>query len=327
MRGMASTRQAARQSSNQPANRPAQRPTHRPATLADEQALYQAAPSFADMLPWVEYLPESECMLLDDGRSVAAFFELLPVGTEGREAAWLTQTRDALENALQDSFDELDEHPWVVQLYAQDDASFADYLATLQGYIQPRARDTAFSEHYLNFFARHVQAIAKPGGLFQDNAVTRLPWRGQTRRVRMVVYRRVPGGQAARRGQSPEQALAIICERLTGGLTNAGVQALRMNESQIHTWLLRWFNPQPTLLGDSAADREQFYRLAGAVGGMWVRILVRVWTRLNRTIPSACRMHWHWPTALISVNACSSVSRAPTPTTAAGTLTACRIGS
>lgn len=239
----------------------------RPATLADEQALYQAAPSFADMLPWVEYLPESDCMLLDDGRSVAAFFELLPVGTEGREAVWLTQTRDALENALQDSFDELDEHPWVVQLYAQDDASFADYLDTLQDYIQPRARDTAFSEHYLSFFARHVQAIAKPGGLFQDNAVTRLPWRGQTRRVRMVVYRRVPGGQAARRGQSPEHALAITCERLIGGLTNAGVQALRMNEAQIHTWLLRWFNPQPGLLGDGAEDRERFYRLAGAVGG------------------------------------------------------------
>ncbi|MBV6273213.1 conjugative transfer ATPase [Alcaligenaceae bacterium CGII-47] len=245
---------------------PAQRPA-RPATLADEQALYQAAPSFADMLPWVEYLPESGCILLDDGRSVAAFFELLPVGTEGREAVWLTQTRDALENALQDSFDELDEHPWVVQLYAQDDASFADYLDTLQGYIQPRARDTAFSAHYLSFFARHVQAIAKPGGLFQDNAVTRLPWRGQTRRVRMVVYRRVPGGQAARRGQSPEHTLAITCERLIGGLTNAGVQALRMNEAQIHTWLLRWFNPQPSLLGDGAEDRERFYRLAGAVGG------------------------------------------------------------
>ena len=59
-------------------------------------------------------------MLLEDGQSVAAFFELAPVGTEGREMAWLWQARDALENALQDSFDELDDNPWVVQLYAQD---------------------------------------------------------------------------------------------------------------------------------------------------------------------------------------------------------------
>ena len=43
------------------------------ATLADEQSLYGAAPSFVSMLPWVEYLPEAQAMLLDDGQSVAAF--------------------------------------------------------------------------------------------------------------------------------------------------------------------------------------------------------------------------------------------------------------
>jgi hypothetical protein len=75
------------------------------------KALYGVAPSFADLLPWVEYLPGSKSMLLEDGQSVAAFFELAPVGTEGREMAWLWQARDALENALQDSFDELDENP------------------------------------------------------------------------------------------------------------------------------------------------------------------------------------------------------------------------
>ncbi len=42
-------------------------------------------------------------MLLEDGQSVAAFFELVPLGTEGREPGWLAHARDALENALQDS--------------------------------------------------------------------------------------------------------------------------------------------------------------------------------------------------------------------------------
>ena len=32
----------------------------RPATEADLQALYGVAPSFADLLPWVEYLPDSK---------------------------------------------------------------------------------------------------------------------------------------------------------------------------------------------------------------------------------------------------------------------------
>ncbi|TNL09677.1 conjugative transfer ATPase [Kosakonia cowanii] len=234
---------------------------HRPATLADEQALYDVSPSFADLLPWVEYLPESRCMLLEDGVSVAAFFELMPIGTEGREASWLTQVRDALENALQDSFDELDESPWVVQLYAQDDADWNRYLSTLENYLQPRARGSEFTEFYLRFFGHHLRAVSRRGGLFEDRTVTRLRWRGQTRRVRLVVYRRV-GNAPARRGQSPEQALNVVCERLAGGLANAGVQAHRLDAAAIHAWLLPWFNPGPALLGPTDEDRERFYRLA-----------------------------------------------------------------
>ncbi|HCI2634398.1 conjugative transfer ATPase [Pseudomonas aeruginosa] len=234
----------------------------RPATQADHAALYDVAPSFADLLPWVEYLPATKSMLLEDGQSVAAFFELQPIGTEGRETAWLWQARDALENALQDSFDELDENPWVVQLYAQDEADWEHYLRTLGAYLHPRAQGSAFSEFYLRFFGHHLRAIAKPGGLFEDTTVTRLPWRGQTRRVRMVVYRRTPDAASARRGQSPEQALATICDRLVGGLSNAGVKARRLGAADIHDWLLRWFNPNPGALGSTAEDRERFYALA-----------------------------------------------------------------
>ncbi|MCY1394051.1 F pilus assembly Type-IV secretion system for plasmid transfer [compost metagenome] len=233
----------------------------RPATEADHTALYDVAPSFADLLPWVEYLPGSKSMLLEDGQSVAAFFELQPIGTEGRELTWLWQARDALENALQDSFDELDDNPWVVQLYAQDEASWDNYLHSLASYLQPRAQGSAFSEFYLRFFAHHLRAIAKPGGLFEDTTVTRLPWRGQVRCVRMVVYRHTPTNATARRGQSPEQALMTICDRLVGGLANAGVKARRLGASDIHAWLLRWFNPNPTALGTKPEDRERFYAL------------------------------------------------------------------
>lgn len=239
---------------------PGQRTTKRLATVADEQALYDVAPSIADMLPWAEYLPESQCMLLDDGQSVAAFFELIPIGTEGREPVWLAQVRDTLENALQDSFDELDDNPWVVQLYAQDETNWDRYLEDLRRYVQPRAQGSAFTEFYLRFFAHHLQAIAKPGGLFEDTTVTRLPWRGQVRRTRLVVYRRV-GQVPARRGQSPEQALNTVCDRLVGGLANAGVRSRRLPAAEIHAWLLRWFNPHPTLLGPNAEDRERFYDL------------------------------------------------------------------
>ena len=77
----------------------------------------------------------------------------------------------------------------------------------------------------------------------------------------MVVYRRASGA-SRRRGPSPEQALATVCDRLTGGLANAGVETRRLGAADIHAWLLRWFNPSPSLLGPTADDRERFYRLA-----------------------------------------------------------------
>lgn len=233
---------------------------NRPLTEADDNRFYDVAPSFVERLPWVEFLPQSKCMLLEDGISVAAFFELIPLGTEGRETAWLLQARNTLENVLQDSFDELDSNPWVVQLYAQDETNWDVYLQTLGQYLQPKAQGSAFSEFYLRFFAHHLKAIAKPGGLFEDTTLTRLPWKGQSRRVRMVVYRRTPVA-TSRKGQSAEQALGNVCDRLTAGLSSTGLKTQRLEAKDIHDWLLRWFNPNPTVLGDAAGDRERFYQL------------------------------------------------------------------
>ena len=235
----------------------------KPATLADEQALYDVAPSFVDLLPWVEYLPDSRTVLLDDGQSVAAFFEISPIGTEGRESTWLEKARDALEDALQDSFEELEQNPWVLQLYVQDETGWDSYLEALREYVRPRAQDSAFTERYLQLTAHHLKSTAKPGGLFQDTAVTRLPWRGQTRRARLVVYRRVAdAAERSTRSASPEQALSTVCDRLIGGLGNAGIKAVQLEAPGIHAWLLRWFNPEPVKSG-SAADAEHFYDLTG----------------------------------------------------------------
>ncbi|APQ05710.1 conjugative transfer ATPase [Pseudomonas alliivorans] len=235
-------------------------PKKKPATVADVAALYDVKPSFVDLLPWTEYLPEEQAMLLEDGKSLAAFFELTPIGTEGRDPEWLRKVRDALENALQNSFDELDTSPWVVQFYAKDETSWDDYLQSLTEYIRPQARNSAFSEMYLSLFKHHLDAIAKPGGLFEDTTVSKLPWRGQQRRVRVVLYRRVVG-DAAFRGQSPAIHLNNICQRFTGGLANAGIKCKRMDGYEIRHWLLRWFNPHPDHLGTTLKDFDRFFHL------------------------------------------------------------------
>ncbi|EKG6905430.1 TraC family protein, partial [Escherichia coli] len=217
--------------------------------------IYHAGPSIIDFLPWVEYLDEEQCLLLDDGVSVGAVYEVTPAATEGRTAERLEQIRDTVEDALQDSFDEYDTHPWVVQFFCQDENDVDAYLDHLRGYVKPRAQRTAFTEAWLGEMERHLRGIARPEGLFTDALVTGQPWRGQQRRTRMVVYRRI--GKNSHDPMPPVAMLNQVCERVVGALGGAGVRCTRMNGLQVHGWLLRLFNPRPEWV-----DRDTLYRLA-----------------------------------------------------------------
>lgn len=222
---------------------------------SDEQALYNTGPSFVDFLPYAEYLPESQTLLLEDGRSFGAVFEITPLGTEGRPESRLEEVRDIVENALQQSFKEEDTHQWVVQFFCQDESDMEAYLARLREYIRPSARDSQFTEAWLKETERHIRGISVPQGLFKDEQVTGEPWRGQLRRTRMVVYRYV--NAKSRDLFSPAIELEHACESLSAALRGAGVELARQNGEQIHAWLLRWFNPSPGWV-----DRETLYRTA-----------------------------------------------------------------
>ncbi|MBW1213159.1 conjugative transfer ATPase [Pantoea allii] len=224
-------------------------------THADESGLYATGPSIIDHVPWGEYLPEHQCILLDDGVSVGAVYEINPVGTEGRPESRLEEIRDVVENALQDSIPELDTHQWVVQFFCQDDSDLSAYMDSIRSYVRPRAQGTAFTEAWLNEQERHLKNVANEKGLFVDETVTGAPWRGQIRRTRMVVYRWVE--KPYRDPMAPEVLLNQVCNRLTSAMSGAGIRSVRQNGEQIHSWLLRWFNPAPQW-----TDKATLYRCA-----------------------------------------------------------------
>ncbi|MCX8984247.1 conjugative transfer ATPase [Citrobacter portucalensis] len=212
-------------------------------TQQDTDGMYQKGPSFADLLPWVEYQPDSQTLLLDDGRSVGAVYEIIPAGTEGRSQQHLAQIRDTVKDALQDSFEERDRNPWVVQFYCQNEEDLSAYLDTLRHYVTPAAQGSAFSEAWLAEMALHLQGISKPGGLFFDDVVTKTPWRGQRQCTRMVIYR---WSENSRPGDlTPEEVLNNTCARMITALAGAGLSAKRVPETALRHWLVRWFNPAP----------------------------------------------------------------------------------
>ncbi|EKS2757087.1 conjugative transfer ATPase [Salmonella enterica] len=209
--------------------------------------LYQKGASFVDFLPWVEYQPESKTLLLDDGRSVGAVYDITPFGTEGHSPARLEELRDILKDALQDSFTEYDRHPWVVQFYCQDEDDTASWLAALHDYAVPEAKDSDFTRAWLNEMERHLHAVSRPEGYVMDDAVSRTRWRAQQRHTRMVVYRWLPNKSRDPLEDSPEEALNTVCERMVSALAGAGIHACRLECEAIRHWLLRWFNPAPQI--------------------------------------------------------------------------------
>ncbi|HIE4390971.1 TPA: conjugative transfer ATPase [Serratia liquefaciens] len=230
-------------------------PLRRPGkmTVKDEQQVYHANPSIVDYLPWAEFLDREQCILLDDGVSVGAVFDITPVATEGRTDDRLEQMRDTVEDALQDSFDEHDENPWIAQFFCQDENNVEAYIDRLRNYVKPHAQGSAFTEDWLKETERHMRGIARPEGLFKDTLITDQPWRGQQRRTRMVVYRWI--GKGNHDPMPPIAMLNQTCERVTGALAGAGVACVRQNGAQVHDWLLRHFNPNPEWV-----EKETLYR-------------------------------------------------------------------
>ena len=216
----------------------------RPLEQSDVKALYARPPSFTDFLPWVEYLPESGCFVLEDGVSLGALFELTPVGTEARTAEFLTALRDGIQTAISEAIPELDEDPWIIQFYVQDDPSLSGLLRSLAAYLPAAVKEQAYTHHYLALLREHLERISQPGGLFED-ALTGTAWRGQVRRVRAVLYRRL-----SPRGRPPsalevEAAFNDVATKWTAALAAAGIRCRRGTGEDLYRWLLPWFNPRP----------------------------------------------------------------------------------
>ncbi|HBM3184881.1 TPA: conjugative transfer ATPase [Klebsiella oxytoca] len=228
--------------------------TGKPLTVHEYQQIWAHAPSFSAFLPWVDWMQKAQCLLLEDGRSVCAVYELTPVTTEGRPEERLDEIRDQVEDALQNSFDGLDQNPWVIQFFCQDERDPEAWTDVIRQYVRPAARGSKFTEAWLAQTARHMQVVAREGGLFEDDRVTGEIWQGRLRRVRMVVYRLVSPKEKTSSRRTPATLLNQVCQRLSTALAGAGVHCQRQDAAGIYLWLVQWLNP--------GLSREHYQRLA-----------------------------------------------------------------
>ena len=232
-----------------------------PATAA---AVYRPARSFVDHLPWAEALGDGT-ILLEDGRSAGAAWEIEPRGTEGRSGAWLTELRDALHDALQDSLEELDAAPWVVQTYTWREPDLTAAAEAFADYVSERARGSAFSDAYADMLAVHYRGVAKPGGLFADR-LSQTRWAGARQRTIVVVHRWVREARGSGGDDAPPGAAVLEAGgKLMATLEGLGVRQRRLSGAEFHAWLTRWFNAWTDLTPDDPAAFARTYLDDGAI--------------------------------------------------------------
>ena len=163
----------------------------KPRDPGDGQGNCTRAPSFTDLLPWVEYDPRAGAFLLEDGITLGALFELTPAGTEARTPEFMTQLRDAIQTALTDAIPEEDDAPGCCRSTCRTNqpagAERDRRLPTTE------RRDAIHPALSGDVWPRHPCPDHRPGGLFEDKAVTGTHWRGQLRRVRGALSPMKPG--------------------------------------------------------------------------------------------------------------------------------------
>ena len=214
---------------------------------ATEAAMYRPARSFVDHLPWAEALDDGT-ILLEDGRSAGAVWEIEPRGTEGRSGAWLAEVRNGLHDVLQDSFEEFDASPWVVQTFTWREPDLTTAAEAFSAYAAAHAGVERFTADYGAILAAHYRGVAKPGGLFADR-LSQTRWAGARQRTVVTVHRWCRDATASGEGAPVLEAGG----KLMAALEGLGVRQRRLSAAEFHAWLTRWFNAWTHLTPDDPA--------------------------------------------------------------------------
>lgn len=231
----------------------------KPIRKSDIASLYDRdIPSFVDLLPYAGYDKETKTFILEDFFSRAKVYTIEPIATEGRDTDSLIRYRDKLTEFLEQPFHEYarSEGQWIIQQFSYDDPNIDRLAGEMLEYAQPHARDTKFTQHYIDIQKKHLQGIASnKDGIFVDSVVTKSPFIGCYRKSKIVVYRRCTQSEANDTEFCPAEEINDIMQTATQILESGGFRIVEDTPKDFFSWLLAFFNPNPEL------GRSDFHRI------------------------------------------------------------------
>ncbi len=218
-----------------------------PLSRAAFRALFDARPSLADYLPFVDYDATDQVFRLNDGVSVGAVFRLGAADLDGRSPERRAEFNAQLDHALCRLPADDERYPYLTQLYLEDrqPANIADALAT----AMPEAvRATPFSQAWLELMRTHFEAMRAPQGIFDDERVRQSGdqakgWRAIDRQIHLCVYRKAPASAWKARRYRPGEQLTHAFTPFLNALEALGVAVQRLDDTGLRAWLLPWLTP------------------------------------------------------------------------------------
>ena len=231
-----------------------QRLTKKVVTQKDVARQYQQHPSLSDHLPWLEWSEEHGVMLLEDGRSVGAVYDIKAVPTEARPEAKIAELHQKIVRLLATVLPFEDDNPWVMQIFVQDDLTLMPIYESLKQYMAKFTDidNDQLAIKYLSIMQDHFRLMRQPNGMLTD-PLSGLAFRGKIRRIRVAIYRRYT---VMKKKQPPPDALAEIasvCQTFEIQMQQVGIRMHRMKGRHLYDWLVRWFNPAPHIDRDTDA--------------------------------------------------------------------------
>lgn len=204
---------------------------------------YQKQPSIAAYLPWRDYNEEHQVFLLEDNKSLAVCFNIIPIACEARPQQMLEAIAQSLQNAIQNAIPCEKGNPWILQFFVQRQQNLSPVIDKIQQAIPVERHTEPLVQAHLNTLQQHLDYVTRPGGIFFDRQVTQQVFRGGIVKIYAVLYRRQSENKTQSSSRTTLEEIQQIARKLAEQWRACGLGVKRLSGAAFYQWLSAWFNP------------------------------------------------------------------------------------
>ncbi|WP_063382168.1 conjugative transfer ATPase [Pseudoalteromonas luteoviolacea] len=214
------------------------------ASNGDLNRQYVKQKSFTDFLPIVEYLADEQVFLLEDLKTFAIGIKFKTINVEGFPEKSKASMRDTLIRALNTNIPMYSENPIVANVYFSNQYNLTSPIERIKAAGAGNKSD--LKDCFNAMYEKHLNGIAKEGGIFEDTQVTDLPFSGKTSDGYLFLYRR---GNKGNQLQTNLEEILVLRDKLIKSLSDidGNFDFEIMTGKSFYDWFFPIFNKEPGL--------------------------------------------------------------------------------